>query len=133
MADNRNNQRHTVDINRLEMLVTIVRRKKADYYKDLIASYDVNLQTTILARGTASTEMKEYLGLDNTEKIAIVSIIKKEYADKALADIEEKFKTIKNGKGIAFTVPMSSVIGVSLFAFLSNNRDMIKEQNYELK
>jgi hypothetical protein len=32
------------------------------------------------------------------------------------------FKTIKNGKGIAFAVPLSSVIGVNNYQFLSNNR-----------
>jgi hypothetical protein len=36
--------------------------------------------------------------------------------------LEEKFTTIKDGKGIAFTVPMSSVIGVAIYRFLSNHR-----------
>ena len=36
--------------------------------------------------------------------------------------LEEKFETIRNGKGVAFTVPLSSVIGVSMYQFLSNNR-----------
>jgi len=38
------------------------------------------------------------------------------------------FKTMKNGKGIAFTVPMTSVIGVSIYGFLSNNRMTVKEE-----
>ena len=36
--------------------------------------------------------------------------------------LEQKFQTIKNGKGIAFAVPMSSVIGVNLYQFFANNR-----------
>ena len=36
--------------------------------------------------------------------------------------LEEKFATIKNGKGIAFAVPLSSVIGVNMYQFLSNNK-----------
>ena len=117
-----------VDLNRLEILITIVRRKKADFFKDLIQSFDVNYQLTVLAHGTTSSVMQEILGLDNMDKIAIISVIKKEKADKALAAIEERFSTIKDGKGIAFTVPMTSIIGVSVFGFLSNNRDMIKEE-----
>ena len=39
----------------------------------------------------------------------------------ALAKLEEKFNTIKNGKGIAYTVPMTSTIGVAIYQFLSNN------------
>ena len=34
--------------------------------------------------------------------------------------LDEKFKTVKNGKGIAYTVPMSSTIGVLIYQFLSN-------------
>ena len=36
--------------------------------------------------------------------------------------LETKFATIKNGKGIAFAVPLSSVIGVNIYQFLSNNK-----------
>ena len=36
--------------------------------------------------------------------------------------LEEKFNTIRNGKGICFAVPLSSVIGVNLYQFLSDNR-----------
>ena len=36
--------------------------------------------------------------------------------------LEDKFTTIKNGKGIACVVPLSSVIGVSNYQFLNNNK-----------
>ena len=36
--------------------------------------------------------------------------------------LDEKFRTIRNGKGVAFAVPLSSVIGVNIYRFLSNNQ-----------
>ena len=48
---------NTVTSNRLEMLVTVVGRNKAEYYEDLILSFDVNMQTTALASGTANEKM----------------------------------------------------------------------------
>ena len=39
----------------------------------------------------------------------------------------EKFEKIKNGKGIAYTIPMKSIIGVSIYQFLSNNKTLKKE------
>ena len=36
--------------------------------------------------------------------------------------LEDKFATIRNGKGVAFAVPLSSVIGVNMYQFLSDNR-----------
>ena len=39
---------------------------------------------------------------------------------KALSALEQKFKTIKNGKGIAYTIPLTGTIGVAIYRFLSN-------------
>ena len=36
--------------------------------------------------------------------------------------LEEKFHKIKNGKGIAYTVPLTSTIGVAIYQFLSNTQ-----------
>jgi hypothetical protein len=41
-------------------------------------------------------------------------------APAALKALEEKFRTIKNGKGIAYTVPMTGTIGVAIYRFLAN-------------
>ena len=40
----------------------------------------------------------------------------------------KKFNTIKDGKGIAFTIPLTSVIGTLIYGFLSNNRMAVKEE-----
>lgn len=115
--------------NRLELLICIVNREKAEYYVDLIQSHGVNLQTTVLAYGTAREEAMHLLGMEyNNKKMVIFSIIKEEEVPKMLASLEKKFASIKNGKGVAFTVPFSSVIGVAIFGFLSDNRKTVKEQ-----
>ena len=54
---------------------------------------------------------------EDIEKVA--SLIRNRSDMKVL---EEKFRTIRNGKGVAFAVPLSSVIGVNMYRFLSNNR-----------
>ncbi len=113
--------------NSLELLITIVNRSKADYYIDLIQSMEVNMQLAVPAKGTASAEILNLLGLADNDKAVIFSVIREDQASRALGTIEEKFRTIKNGKGIAFTVPLSSVIGVSLFGFLSNNPAVLQE------
>ena len=40
--------------------------------------------------------------------------------ERALSELDEKFRTVKGGKGIAYTVPMTSTIGVAIYQFLSN-------------
>ena len=38
--------------------------------------------------------------------------------------LEDKFSSIRNGKGVSFAVPLSSVIGVNLYRFLSDRREV---------
>ena len=83
-------------------------------------NYEVNMQIALAARGTANTETLSILGLTDTEKTVIISVVREEMADAALKGLEEKFHTIKNSKGIAYTVPVSSTIGVAIYQFLAN-------------
>ena len=105
---------------KLQLLITVVNRKKAEFYADFLQEFEVNMQLSFAAEGTANTEMLNLLGLSNSEKSVIFSVIKEERADEALAALEEKFTRIKNGKGIAFTVPMTDTIGVAIYQFLAN-------------
>ena len=118
---------NTVTTNRLKLLITIVNRSKADFYTDLIQSYDVNMQMVVMARGTASAKMLGLLGLADNGKAVIFSVIQESKTQKALIKIEEKFNTIKDGKGVAFTIPLTSVIGALIYGFLSDNIKMVKE------
>ena len=120
---------NTVTSNRLELLVTIVSRKKAEYYTDLIQSLDVNMQVTAFGHGTADAKMLVYLGLADSDKAVIFSVIQQNKIHSAMNLLEDKFKTIKDGKGVAFTIPLTSVIGTLIFRFLSNNRMTVKEEN----
>ena len=107
---------------KLKILVTVVNRRKTELFMDLLTEYEVNLQTSVLAQGTARSETLYMLGLEDSDKSVIFSVLREDKAPEAMHMLEEKFNTIKDGKGIAFTIPMSSVIGVAIYRFLSNHR-----------
>ena len=52
----------------------------------------------------------------------ILSVAREDQVDEIMKCLEQRFAAIKNGKGVSFAVPLSSVIGVNLYQFLSNNR-----------
>ena len=112
------------DIKKLKLLITVVDRSKAEFYMDLLQSFEVNMQLAMSAHGTAKSEMLDYLGLVDSEKVVIISAIRADKVNDAMRTLEEKFSTIKNGKGIAYTVPMTSTIGVAIYQFLCNNRTL---------
>lgn len=106
----------------LKLLVTIVGRSKAEFYMDLLQSMEINVQMALSGYGTASTDMLQLLGLSNLDKSVILSVVREDRARETLTLLGEKFKTVRGGKGIAYTIPLTSVIGVANYRFLSNNR-----------
>ena len=108
---------------KLQLLFTIINRNKTDFYVDLLQNFDINMQMVLSANGTASTKIQSLLGLTDTEKTVIISVIRRDKSKEALDALGEKFKTVKGGKGIAYTVPMSSTIGVAIYQFLSNTNN----------
>ena len=127
-ARNNSSAAPKVNSGKLMLLVSIVPNNKAEFYTDLLqSSFEVNFQWTSRARGTANAEMLSLSEWNDQTKTAIFSVIKQERAKEALATLENKFNTIKKGKGVAFTVPLSSVIGVAVFGFLSNDLRTVKE------
>ena len=108
-------------IRKLALLFTVVDRSKANYYLDMLETHEVNFQTVIYGRGTADSTMRGLLGISESDKALILSVIREDKVAAALAMLEEKFARVKNGKGIAFTVPFDSVMGVHAYCFLSNS------------
>ena len=109
------------DIKKLGLLITVVDRNKGEFYLDVISQFEVNCQMAVGGLGTANSELVDLLGL-NIHKAVILSVVREDKVEEIMKALEQRFATIKNGKGIAFVVPMSSVIGVNLYQFLSNNR-----------
>ena len=108
-------------IKKLKLLFTVVDRPKGEFYLDVISQFDVNCQLVVGGLGTASSEIVELLGLE-PHKAVILSVIREDMAEQVMNCLEDKFRTIRNGRGISFAVPLSSVIGVNLYQFLSDNR-----------
>ena len=108
-------------IKKLKLLFTVVDRQKGEFYLDVISQFDVNCQLAMGGLGTAQSELVELLGLE-PHKAVILSVVREDMVDPVMKCLEEKFSTIRNGKGIAFAVPLSSVIGVNIYQFLSNNK-----------
>lgn len=115
------------DFKKLKLLITVVNRSKTEFFTDLLGGFEVNFQTSVAAQGTARSETLHLLGLEDSDKSVLFSVIREDRAADALHALDEKFHSLRNGKGIAFTVPLSGVIGVAIYRFLSNNRTTVKE------
>ena len=118
-----NNTVNDSAIKKLKLLVTIVERPKGEFYLDVISQFDVNCQLAMSGLGTATSELVELLGLE-PHKAVILSVVREDRVEEIMNTLEDKFATIRNGKGIAFAMPLSSVIGVNMYRFLSDRREV---------
>ena len=108
-------------IKKLKLLFTVVDRNKAEFYLDVLNQFPINCQMAMAGTGTAHSELVELLGL-NIHKAVILSVVREDLVEDVMNCLEDKFSSVRNGKGISFAVPLSSVIGVNLYQFLSDNR-----------
>ena len=116
-----NNTVNDSAIKKLKLLFTVVDRPKGEFYLDVISQFDVNCQMVVGGLGTATSDLVELLGLE-PHKAVILSVVREDQMDAVMNCLEDKFSSIRNGKGVSFAVPLSSVIGVNLYQFLSDNR-----------
>ena len=117
----RNDKAAKPAVKKLKLIITVVDRPKGEFYMDVIGGFEVNCQMLLSGQGTASSELVDLLGL-NPEKAVILSVAREDMVPKIMHTLEDKFQTVRNGNGIAFAVPLSSIIGVNLYQFMSNNR-----------
>ena len=105
-----------------KLLVTVVDHRKEDFFIDYIQAHGANLQMTMRGEGTAKSDMLQMLGLTESEKSVLFSVVREDNVRSLCDGLSEKFKTVKNGQGIAFTIPLSSVVGASVYRFLSDQK-----------
>lgn len=108
-------------IKKLKLVFTVVDRSKAEFYLDVLSQFEVNFQMTAGGKGTATSDIVDMLGL-NIHKVVLMSVVREDMVDPIMKCLEDKFNTIRNGKGIAFAVPLAGLIGVNMYQFLSNNK-----------
>ena len=118
----RTTKKQTSNVHKIKMLITVVDRSKSIFFVDLLEQYEVNAQMVLYGRGTANSQMLDLLGINESDKAVILSFIREDKIKDAMETLNEKFTTVKNGKGIAYTISLDSIIGVSIYQLLSNDK-----------
>lgn len=96
----------------VKLLVTIVDRGQGNKVVKLNEKEHIHVQFVCLGRGTASSEILDYLGIGETEKEVVVSLVPENKIPELLNMLSDKMHLNKPGKGIAFTLPLSGISGI---------------------
>lgn len=93
----------------LGMVVVIVNRDKGEEIAGFFQQYGITFHLLALGRGTADKKLLLYLGLGETEKDIMCSVMPLQMTPAMLDKLSAKWGLDKAGKGIAFSVPISGV------------------------
>ena len=111
------------------MMMTITKRSIG---RRLDAIYERNgLSATfgMLAKGTANSEMLDFLGMEVTEKLVMMSVVTDDMWKTVKKDLEKEIQIDVPGTGIAFLMPLSSIGGKKVLQFLINGQKFEEEES----
>ena len=92
----------------LFMLVAIVNHTDEAKILKIINKYKVGFKYVMYGEGTASSSLLDYFDLNDEEKAIILSVLPNDMCKKILIEISNKINVNESGKGILFSIPLSS-------------------------
>lgn len=107
------------DLARLLLLIVVVDIGVSKSVEKLLQNLGSSMQFTHNGRGTASREILNVLGVVDNSKGVVNAVINEDIWDDIKKELNIFFMASKKNRGIAFTVPFSSVVGVRIYKYLS--------------
>lgn len=115
------------------LMITITDRSRGGEFAAWFQSQGIPLVLTVLGRGTATTEILDCLGLEATEKVALLCVTPR--SPRLVRKAARELWLDIPGRGILMTVPISSVGGATVRDYLLQQEaeeSMEKERTHEL-
>lgn len=120
----------------LELLILITNSNNDKRIKIIRDKYNVPFSLTSISKGTASSSILEYFGLEEIRKYTYFSLINANLKKDIMNDINQRLKLSTPGNGICFTIPISSTTKYINEKLITNKEvNMEKDKNsnnYEL-
>lgn len=124
------------EIIKTQALFIVIEKEDAKKVLRILKKYKTDYILGLMATGTASASIMEYFGLVNDKREIIVALIPEFLELKILYDLTLKLKMNEPGKGMAFTINLTSgnrcLINSNIKSIPREEYYMEKEKDYEL-
>nr|WP_308628387.1 P-II family nitrogen regulator [uncultured Eisenbergiella sp.] len=120
-------------MSRIYWMVTITGRDQGERFSSMHKSEKLPVILVTLGKGTASSEVLDYLGLEESDKIVLFTAVTGEVWKQVKKGMETKLNIDVPGTGISFIVPVSSMGGKKTLQFLLAGQEFEKEEETVLK
>ena len=112
----------------VDLLIAITDRSRSEAFADWFQEQGATLVLTALGKGTATTEILDYLGLETTEKAVLLCVSPR--SSKMIRRATRDLWLDVPGNGIIMAVPVSSIGGAATRDYLLHQE---AEENMEEK
>lgn len=120
-------------MSKVYFMVTITGRGQGERFAALNRTENLPVMMVALGKGTASNEVLDYLGLEESEKIVLFSMVTGDVWTRVKRGMEYKLGIDVPGTGISFIVPVSSIGGKKALQLLLAGQEFEKEEETSLK
>lgn len=105
---------------KLSLFVTIIGKGQALPVMRIFERGGSSAQFVQRGEGTAQKEIYNILGMEETDKDIVLSFISQDKIPDVKNELSAFFMANKKNRGIGFSIPLSSIIGVRVYQFLAN-------------
>lgn len=116
----------------LRLLICIVRQEQSEAYAEFLKGRGIDVQFASLCRGTAGKNILDYLGIEKTEKVLLQAVIPAEASEKLLHRLVEEMGIELPGNGIAMTIPLKSIGGLSSLNYLTQGQKITSGEVHKM-
>ncbi|WP_410496918.1 P-II family nitrogen regulator [Cellulosilyticum sp. ST5] len=119
----------------MRAVFTIVDYSRGKQIADIYINEQIPIRIVTHGHGMADSVILDYLGLGENKKSIMISLLSPERTKRIFSILEEKMYIKKPGKGIAFSVPVSSMtsfLSSIVEADSTKNTELIKEDELNM-
>lgn len=107
------------DIKKLVLYTVIVPRGQGENIIRIFKANKSSAQFVQYGEGTASNAIRDILGSEDTKKDIVYSLIREDVVPDIKKELDVYFIASKRNRGIAYTISLTSIVGVKLYKFFT--------------
>lgn len=102
----------------IDLLIVIANKGKGKKITKIFNEMQTKVQTATIGYGTATKTIYDYLGLGETLKEILFTVLPSDKIQEAMDKIDSQLNLEKTNSGIAFTIPIKCIASMKMLNYI---------------
>jgi len=112
----------------LKLFIMTIKTNQTNAIQKILDEYETSL--TLFMSGEGVSFNSKFEMYNASKKSVLFAVVRDDKAEALKRRLDERFNVSKASSGVAIVVSLTSVVGVTIYKFLSNTRKVTKEPKY---